>query len=118
METLVRRRVVRRLIWVCAVCLCPTKRTLGLYGLNMGNWIIFRGRNDCYFKCFQMLLYAETHCLGSIVPLCVFHTLLELGKRDEMRGLPSILSLFRNEFFKFAKRQMPDLRSIGRLFES
>ena len=25
----------------------------------------------------------------------------ELRKRDEMRGLPSILSLFRNEFNKF-----------------
>ena len=25
----------------------------------------------------------------------------ELGKRDKMRGLPSILSLFRNEFIKF-----------------
>ena len=27
--------------------------------------------------------------------------LKELGKRDKMRGLPSILSLFRNEFNKF-----------------
>ena len=24
---------MRRLIWVCTVCLCPTKRTLGLNGL-------------------------------------------------------------------------------------
>ena len=24
---------VRRLIWVCTICLCPIKRTLGLYGL-------------------------------------------------------------------------------------
>ena len=32
----------------------------------------------------------------------VFLNLLnELGKRDRMRGLPSILSLFRNEFNKF-----------------
>ena len=34
METLIRRRVLRRLIWVRAVCICPTKRTLGLNGLN------------------------------------------------------------------------------------
>ena len=27
----------------------------------------------------------------------------ELGKRDKMRGLPSILSLFRNEFNTFNK---------------
>ena len=34
-ETLIRRRVLRRLIWVCTVCLCPTKRTLvGVYGLK------------------------------------------------------------------------------------
>ena len=25
----------------------------------------------------------------------------ELGKRDKMRGLPSILSVFRNEFYEF-----------------
>ena len=32
----------------------------------------------------------------------VFLNLLnELGKRDKMRGLPSILSLFRNKFNKF-----------------
>ena len=32
-EILIRRGILRRLIWVCAVCLCPTKWTLGLYGL-------------------------------------------------------------------------------------
>ena len=33
-ETLIRHRVLRRLTWVCTICLCPTKRTLGLYGLK------------------------------------------------------------------------------------
>ena len=33
-EIMIRRRRTRRLIWVCTVCLCPTKRTLGLYGLK------------------------------------------------------------------------------------
>ena len=33
-ETLIRRRGLRRLIWVYNVCLCPTKRTLCLYELN------------------------------------------------------------------------------------
>ena len=33
-ENLIRRRVVRRLIWVCTVCICPIKSTLGLYGVN------------------------------------------------------------------------------------
>ena len=33
MQTLVRRRILRRLIWVCTVCLGPKNGTLGLYGL-------------------------------------------------------------------------------------
>ena len=33
MEDLIRRLVLRRLIWFCTVCPCPTKRTLGLSGL-------------------------------------------------------------------------------------
>ena len=39
MEILIRGRVLRHLIWVCTICLCPTKRTLGLYGLKV-NWIL------------------------------------------------------------------------------
>ena len=31
----------------------------------------------------------------------LLNLLNEVGKRDKMRGLPSILSLFRNEFNKF-----------------
>ena len=31
----------------------------------------------------------------------LLNLLIELGKRDKMRGLPSILSLFHNEFNKF-----------------
>ena len=31
----------------------------------------------------------------------LFNLLNELGKRDKLQGLPSILSLFRNEFNKF-----------------
>ena len=32
-KNLIRRRFLRGLIWLCTVCRCPTKRTLGLYGL-------------------------------------------------------------------------------------
>ena len=32
----------------------------------------------------------------------LLNLLNKLGKRDKMRGLPSILSLFRNEFDKFS----------------
>ena len=36
----------------------------------------------------------------------------ELGKRDKMRGLPSILSLFRDEFNKFNNTRARMLDSI------
>ena len=36
----------------------------------------------------------------------------ELGKRDKMRGLPSILSLFRNEFNNFNNTRARMLDSI------
>ena len=36
----------------------------------------------------------------------------KLGKRDKMRGLPSILSLFRNEFNKFNNTKARMLDSI------
>ena len=34
-ETLIRRHVLWRLIWVSTVCICPTKRTLGLNRITM-----------------------------------------------------------------------------------
>ena len=38
-ETLIRHPIMRHLIWVCPVCLCPTKRTLGLYGLHKESYV-------------------------------------------------------------------------------
>ena len=61
METLIRRCILWRLIWVCTICLCPTKRTLGIYWLKCNYfayfirvaeiwevycWIIFLGTSD------------------------------------------------------------------------
>ena len=40
LETLIRRIILRRLIRVWAICLCPTKRTLGLYGSNKLAFIV------------------------------------------------------------------------------
>ena len=34
-ETLIRRGILWRLVWVCIVCLRPTKWMLGLYGLRI-----------------------------------------------------------------------------------
>ena len=39
----------------------------------------------------------------------------ELGKRDKMRGLPSIVSLFLNEFNKFNNTRARMLDSIYRM---
>ena len=50
---------------------------------------------------------------GSYMSVHVLLNLLnELGKRDKMRGLPSILSLFRNEFNKFNNTRARILDSI------
>ena len=42
----------------------------------------------------------------------LLNLLNELGKRDKMRGLPSILSLFRNKFNKFNNTGAQMLDSI------
>ena len=42
----------------------------------------------------------------------LLNLLNELGKRDKMRGLPSILSLFRNKFNKFDNTRARMLDSI------
>ena len=44
-KTLTRRRVLRRLIWVCTVCLGPG--TLGMNGLNYE-----ADKNEAFFLCF------------------------------------------------------------------
>ena len=50
---------------------------------------------------------------GSYMSAHVLLNLLnELGKIDKMRGLPSILSLFRNEFNKFNNTRARMLDSI------
>ena len=50
---------------------------------------------------------------GSYMSAHVLLNLLnELGERDKMRGLPSILSLFRNEFNKFNNTRARMLDSI------
>ena len=40
-ETLIRRHIMWLHIWVCSVCLCPTKRTLGFNGLIEAYTIMF-----------------------------------------------------------------------------
>ena len=54
--------------------------------------------------CINRRSYMSAHVLLNL--------LNELGERDKMRGLPSILSLFRNEFNKFNKTRARMLDSI------
>ena len=56
---------------------------------------------------------------GSYMSAHVLLNLLnEFGKRDKMRGLPSILSLFRNEFNKFNNTRARMLDSIYHMTNS
>ena len=62
---------------------------------------------------FAASLYLFDIHRGSYMSAHVLLILLnELGKRDKMRGLPSILSLFRNEFNKFNNTRARMLDSI------
>ena len=101
LETLFRLHVLRRLIWVCTVCICSTKRTLGLYRLRYsqrtseydqempqshttdqptaprGSDIVHRQPHDN--KIINRGSYMSAHVLLIL--------LNELGKRDKIRGL-------------------------------
>ena len=72
----------------------------------------------CYVKYISSLMCLSKKCMhdeyrGSYMSSHVLLNLLnELGKRDKMRGLPSILSLFRNEFNKFNNTRARMLDSI------
>ena len=48
----------------------------------------------------------------------LLNLLNELGKRDKMRGLPSILSLFRNELNKFNNTRARMLDSIYHMIKA
>ena len=54
------------------------------------------------------LLHKDSYMIAHVL----LNLLNELGKRDKMRGLPSILSLFRTEFNKFNNTRARMLDSI------
>ena len=58
-ENLIRRRILRRLIWFCTVCLCPTKRTLGLYGFI---WTMAEGKGIALLYCLRDDLHPSQQC--------------------------------------------------------
>ena len=56
----------------------------------------------------KICLYRGTYIRAHVL----FNLLYELSKSDKMRGLPNILSLFRDEFYKFNKTGIRTLNSI------
>ena len=57
---------------------------------------------------FNSLLHRRSYMSARVL----LNLLIELGKKDKMRGLPNILSLFRNEFNKFNYTRARMLDSI------
>ena len=70
---------------------------------------------ECLY-CFDCAVKRQTSLMINRGSYMSAHDLLnllnELGKSDKVRGLPSILSLFRNEFNKFNKTRARMLDSI------
>ena len=72
-----------------------------LYYVRYMNLIIIK-KWSFWLSSFSLTTALRLFHRGSYMSAHVLLNLLnELGKRDKMRGLPSILSLFRNEFNKF-----------------
>ena len=69
-ETLIRRCILRRLIWVSTVCLRPTKRTLGLYGLKAG--LKFKQKLPLK-SCGELNFSHESSVLSTNTPSCYIH---------------------------------------------
>ena len=65
-------------------------------------------RAECKVKDSHEKLYRGSYMSAHVL----LNLLNELAKRDKMRGLPSILSLFRNEFNKFNNTRARMLDSI------
>ena len=67
----------------------------------------------CLWDCHVLIRRCIGEYRGSYISAHVLLNLLnELGKRDKRRGLPSILSLFHNEFNKFNNTRARMLDSI------
>ena len=86
-------------------------RHLHLVFLPAAEEFLFLWMFDLLWTIIYQLVYRKNR--GSYMSAHVLLNLLnELGKRDKMRGLPSILSLFRNKFNKFNNTRARMLDSI------
>ena len=77
------------------------------------NWILFQLRRANISK-YNRLIHRGSYMSAHVL----LNLLNELGKRDKMRDLPSILSLFRNEFNKFNNTRARMLDSIYHMTNS
>ena len=69
--------------------------------------------HECnFFKVYNLISKKDRNRGSYMSAHVLLNLLIELGKRDKMRGLPSILSLFRNEFNKFNNTRARMLDSI------
>ena len=66
-ENLIRRRGLRRLNWFCTVCLCPTKRTLDLYGLKSAISCCKADGRQAYSLCTSRARIFKTTPLNSML---------------------------------------------------
>ena len=75
-KTLVRRCVQQRLIWVCPVFICPTKRTLHLYGLMDTEFGIFSSA----IRQAMLFLTVEIQCI--ITPMTSRNVCLKVFQNE------------------------------------
>ena len=79
-ETLIRRRFLRRLIWVYTVFICPTEKTLGVFGLT--SWIFCMW---CYLVIFFTFPYGVLsqvwYSIISIPDLCLLPYIKKVKKK-------------------------------------
>ena len=63
----IRFHILRHLIWDCTVCLCPTKRMLGLYGLWKRILSQFKHKIYAYLDLWQNYLHTLHNCISRML---------------------------------------------------
>ena len=79
-ETLIRRRILWRLIWVCTICLCPTKRTLGIYGFYC-NYFAYLIRVAEIWKYIVEIIFLGTSDLSKFINMKIKERQCHITKR-------------------------------------
>ena len=94
METLISCCILQRLIWVYTVCLCPTKKMLGLYGLRVSSKVkpVYNGHSQKDKK----LVFKTKYCLMQV------KSIAECSKGSILQYFrPSLSKIFVLSFFEW-----------------